>query len=70
MAVIIAVLVLAGAAWFVAAWGIMLTGGIIHAHVLEAVNPFGFGVALSLSAVPIVVALLGHLINAILEEIK
>lgn len=39
-------LLILGAAVFVEAWGFMLTVGMAHIHILEAIQPVSYGVSL------------------------
>lgn len=51
----------------VVAWAEMVAAGIVHAQVLPAVQPFGYGVALSLTLVGLIAAAVVYILDAVLS---
>jgi hypothetical protein len=49
------------------AWAEMISIGIVHAQVLPAVNPVGYGVALTLTFVAGIAVVVAHIINELLS---
>jgi hypothetical protein len=62
---ILFLLLILGAAVFVEAWAFMLTVGMAHLHILEAIQPISYGVSLQFVLVTIPFQLLAIALGAL-----